>query len=189
MSARTCASPRSACIRGTASPAADTPPALLALGAVVEVLGSLGPRAVPVAEFFAGPGQHNLQPGEVITGVKVPAPAARSGSAYLKLGTRKAMDIAFVGVAAYLALEDDGTVAEARVGLGAVAPTPRLAAGMTEVLSGRPLDDEAIELAARTAMESASPITDRRCSAEYRRAMTGELTRRALRLAAARAEA
>jgi carbon-monoxide dehydrogenase medium subunit len=96
------------------------------------------------------------------------------------------MDIAFVGVASYVALDADGTVAAARLGLGAVAPTPLVVD--LELLAGRALDDEAVEAAAEEAMAACSPITDKRCSAAYRKAMVGELTRRTLRQAAARAE-
>ncbi len=171
---------------GTASPAADTPPALLAHGAVLDVQGPDGARALPLSEFYAGPGRHHLRTGELIAAIRLPAVPRHSGSAYLKLATRKAMDIAFVGVASWIALHDDGTVAAARFGLGAVAATPLVVEG--GFLTGRVLDDEAVEAAAAAAMAACSPITDQRASAAYRKAMVGELTRRTLRTAAVRAE-
>lgn len=173
---------------GTASPAADTPPALLAFGAVVEVVGPGGPRELPLAEFYAGPGRHVLGPGEIIAGVRLPARADRSGSRYLKLATRRAMDIAFVGVAAAVELGDDGTVVSAGIGLAAVAPTPLAATQAAASLVGRIPDEAALAEAAELAQAASSPITDKRCSAEYRRAMVGELTKRALRGAVERAE-
>ncbi|MCC7493185.1 MAG: FAD binding domain-containing protein [Fimbriimonadaceae bacterium] len=173
---------------GTASPAADTPPALLALGARLELLGPAGRRELPLSEFFVGPGRHRLQPAELIRRVLLPAPPPRSGSWYTKLATRQAMDIAFVGVAAALSLAADGTVASARLGLGAVAPTP-VEVDLTALLAGRRLDEDALAAAAEAAQVASSPIDDKRCSALYRRAMVGELTRRGLRQALAQAEA
>lgn len=171
---------------GTASPAADTPPALLAHAAVLDVQGPHATREVPLSAFYAGPGQHTLAPGELIAAIRLPAVPLASGSAYLKLATRKAMDIAFVGVASWVSLHPDGTVAAARFGLGAVAATPLVVDG--SFLAGRALSDEALEAAAEATMAACSPITDKRASAAYRRAMVGELTRRTLRTAEARAE-
>ncbi|MBI2300339.1 MAG: xanthine dehydrogenase family protein subunit M [Armatimonadetes bacterium] len=173
---------------GTASPAADTPPALLVHDAVVKLRGPDGVRKLPLGELYRGPGQTVLAPGEVIVAVKLPEHPARTGSWYIKLATRKAMDIAFVGVAARVTLAEDGRVAEARVALGAVAPVPLLAAEAGAAVTGSRLEDAALAAAAEAAMAASSPISDKRCSAEYRRAMVGVLTKRALRQAAALAE-
>lgn len=172
----------------TSSPAADTPPALLAHGAQLKLFCQGNERTVSLAEFFTGPGRNVLQPGEVIAEIVLPEAAPRTSSHYLKLATRRAMDIAFVGVAGRVTLADDGTVQSAAVGLGAVAPTPLLV-DLDELLGGRELTDEALAAAASATMAAASPISDQRCSAEYRRAMVGVLTKRTLREAAARAEA
>jgi len=171
---------------GTASPAADTPPALLAHGAVLDIQGPDGARELPLSEFYSGPGKHILSHGELIAAVRLPAAPLNSGSAYLKLATRKAMDIAFVGVASYVEVNRNGTIAAARFGLGAVAATPLVVDG--SFLIGRDVDDEALDAAAAATMAACSPITDKRASAAYRKAMVGELTRRTLRTAASRAE-
>lgn len=172
---------------GTASPAADAIPGLLVHGAIAHLASREGTRQVPVAELFVGPGRTNIQPDEALTSLQLPAVPPRTGSWYIKLATRKAMDIAFVGVAARVTLNEDGTVAEAAVALGAVAPTPMLARAAGELLAGSPVTDEALAAAAEAAQQAASPISDRRASAAYRRAMVGVLTRRALAQAAARA--
>lgn len=171
----------------TASPAADTPPALLAHDARVTLRGVTGTRTVPLAEFFIGPGNTVLERGEVIESLHLPASAERSGSRYLKLAGRHANDIAFVGVAAYVALADDGTVTEAALGLGAVAPTP-VRVDLTELLAGERLTPAALDAAAVAARAASSPISDVRCSADYRLHMVGVLTQRALAQAAERAD-
>lgn len=173
---------------GTSSPAADTPPALLVHGAQLKLFCGGTERVVPLSEFFTGPGRNVLQPGEAIADIVLPEAPGRTSSHYLKLATRKVMDIAFVGVAGRVTLAEDGTVQSAAVGLGAVAPTPRLV-DLDGLLGGRKLTDEALAEAAEAAMAASSPISDQRCSAEYRRAMVGVLTKRTLREAAARAEA
>lgn len=172
---------------GTSSPAADTPPALLAHGAMVEIAGPAGRRSIALGEFFTGPGRNILAPGELVVAVHLPPVGRRSGSVYVKLAARRAMDIAFVGVAGYVSLADDGTVESIGLGLGAVAPTP-VAVDLSMLVGGR-LDDEALAAAAEAATAACSPISDQRASAEYRRAMVGVLTKRTLRGAAAQAEA
>ncbi|HEX7128126.1 MAG TPA: FAD binding domain-containing protein [Thermodesulfobacteriota bacterium] len=170
-----------------ASPAADLAPPLLALGAAVEVARRGAPvRTLPAERLFAGPGRTVLSPGDLLVGIALPAAAARTGSAYER-ATRVAIDIALVGVAACVTLAADGTVAEARVALGAVAPTPILAAGAAAALVGRAPEPAALAAAARAAAADARPITAVRASADYRRHMVEVLARRALARAVAAA--
>src|SRR5690349_11449713 len=107
-----------------ASPSADTLPPLICDGATVRVLGPLGARTVELERFFTGPGRTVLDDGELVTHVHVPAPAPRTGKAYLKHGRRVEMELATVGVAATVTLDARGALADARIALAAVAPTP-----------------------------------------------------------------
>ena len=173
-----------------ASPSADLAPPLIALGAVALCQGPAGQRELPLEDFFQGPGQTALQPGELLVGLRLPEPGARAGAAYVKISPRRAMDIAVVGAAVALALEPGGgdRVQRARVVLGAVAPTPERARRAEALLEGRVPDPAALEAAAEQAMREARPITDLRASAEYRRDMVRVAVRRAAQAAWARAQ-
>ena len=162
-----------------ASPSAEMPPALLVLRATVKLVGSAGDRLVPLEEFFTDPGRTVLQPDELLAEIQVPPPHPQTGAVYIKHSPRRAMDLAVVGVAALVALEG-GRCVEARIALGAVAPTPRRAPAAEEILRGREPTAVRIEDAARAAAELASPISDLRGTAKYRRQMVHVLTRRAL---------
>lgn len=166
-----------------ASPSADTPPPLIADKAQVKLFGPNGERVVPLEEFFTGPGRTVLAQDEIVVEISVPSPPPRTGKVYIKHGRRKAMELATVGVAVALTLKD-GICEEARIVLGAVAPTPIRAAGAEELLAGRQIDEKAAAAAAQEAMAAARPISDVRSSAEYRREMVGVLTARAIRQAA-----
>ena len=166
-----------------ASPSADTPPPLIADKAQVKIFGPSGERTVPLEEFFIGPGRTILARDEIVVEISVPSPPPHTGKVYIKHGRRKAMELATVGVAVTLTLTH-GLCQEARIVLGAVAPTPIRAAGSEDLLRGRYIDDQAVTEAARAAMATARPISDVRSSAEYRREMVGVLTARAIRQAA-----
>lgn len=169
-------------------PAADSTPSMIALGAVAVIAGPNGTREVPVESFCTGPGKNVLQPGELLVEVRFPTRPAHSGSHYRRLIPRNEMDIAIVGVGASVVLDaSGGTFVSARIGLGAVAPTPLLAAAAGESLAGQPVNDDSLEQAARLAQEIASPITDMRGTREYRIHVTGVLVRRVLQAAVARA--
>lgn len=162
-----------------ASPAADLPPVLLALDAEVEVAGPRATRRMPLAEFFRGPGQTALEPGDLLTWVEFPRRRPQWPIRYERLDVRRAMDIAIVGAA--LSVQRDGArVREARVALGAVAPTPLRVPEAEAVLVTGGLTDAAITRAAELGMAAARPISDVRASAEYRREMIGTLIRRGL---------
>ena len=169
-----------------ASPSADTAPPLIADGAAINLYGPAGERTVPLEDYFTGPGMTVLGKGEIATGLVVPAPVHRTGKVYLKHGRRKAMELATVGVAVSLTLAD-GICEQARVVLGAVAPTPIRARAAEALLQGRVIDEMTVAAAAQSAMQAARPISDVRSSAEYRREMVRTLTARALREALERA--
>lgn len=168
-----------------ASPAADTVAALLALDAQVDIASADGERSVPINALFTGPGQTVLTAGEIITQFRLPSPA--SGSHYIKHKIREVMDLAFIGVAAAVDM-DDGTITGARIGLAAVAPTPIRAPEAEALLAGNSLTDALLTEAGEAAAAACSPISDLRCSAEHRREMVDVLTRRTVQEAVARAQ-
>jgi CO/xanthine dehydrogenase FAD-binding subunit len=170
------------------SPAADTTPALIALGAKCRVVGPSGERIVPVEDFCTAPGRTVLQPGELLVEFQIASPARNSSDAYLRFIPRNEMDIAVVGVGASITLDlNDDRITEARIGLGAVGPTPIFAREASQALAGKRINDEVIEQAAQLAIAAASPIDDMRGTAEFRRHVTGVLTRRSLAKAIERA--
>ena len=169
-----------------ASPAADTSPALLAVGAIAKIVGPKGTREVAVDKFFTGPGQSVLQPGEMVTQILIPPPGPHTSDRYIRMIPRNEMDIAIVGAGASVTLDGD-KVSAVRIGLGAVAPTPVLAPKAAEYVIGKKLDEKTAERAGELARESAVPIDDMRGTAEYRVHVIGVLTRRALLGAAERA--
>lgn len=168
------------------SPAADTTPALIALGAKAKIAGGKGTRQVPVEEFVVSPGRTVLKPGELLVEFLIPAPKPHSSDAYLRFIPRNEMDIAVVGVGTALTLDGD-KVKAARIALGAVGPTPIFAEKASQSLIGKTLDDAAIEQAGQLAIEASSPIDDMRGTAEFRRHIVGVLTRRTIQIAAERA--
>lgn len=171
-----------------ASPAADTPPVLLAFDAAATIAGPGGTRRVPLTEFFLGYRQTALQPGELLLDVRFPQPGPRTGSAFEKLGRRKAMEISIACVGALVTLAEDGrTCAEVRIGLGSVAETSIRARQAEAVLRGRELTPESLRAAGQTAAAECRPIDDLRASAGYRRLVVEALVVRALERAGARA--
>lgn len=173
-----------------ASPAGDTIPPLLVLNARCLIVGPDGRRELRAEAFCTGPGRNVLQKGEILTTIVLPAPASHSGSAYERFIPRNEMDIAVVGAAAWVALDEAGeTIEQARVSLGAVAPRPILAAEANEWLAGRPADDETLARAGELARRAASPISDMRGTAEFRTHLVGVLVKRTLARAVERARA
>lgn len=166
-----------------ASPAADTAPPLIALNARALIVGAKGERVVPLDEFFLGPGQSVLAPGEILREILVPRFETMCAS-YMKLEHRAAMDIAIVGVAVSVKIQNPKpkihNCEDVRIVLGAVAPTPLRAKRAEEILRGNELTEERIREAARVAASEAQPIDDVRGSAWYRREMVEVLTRRQL---------
>jgi CO/xanthine dehydrogenase FAD-binding subunit len=167
-----------------ASPGADSVPALIAAGAVVEI-GSIGAdgavkiRELPVEAVPQGPGRTNLAPGELVLAVRLPKRAARASDAYLRLIPRTEMDIAVVGCGVSLELDADGRIVAARVALGAVAPTALLVPAAAEALIGSKLDADALAKVAAAASAACKPIDDKRGTVAYRIQVAGVLARRA----------
>ena len=170
------------------SPAADTTPALIALGATCHIAGPKGTREVAVEDFVTAPGQTVLAADELLVEFRIPAPPAKAADCYQRFIPRNEMDIAVVGVGSCVAL-DGAACSAARIGLGAVAARPLLAEEAGAALVGTPLDAAAIDAAAKLAQAAASPISDMRGTAEFRTHLVGVLTRRTLEEAAARARA
>lgn len=171
----------------SAIPSADLPPILIGLHADVILRSRAGRRCVPLDSFFLGPRRSIMQPGEILTVIRLPEPPEGFGAAYARFALRQANACAVAGVAASLTLDRKGIVSAARVVLGAVGPTPLLVDSAAGSLIGRSPTEDAMEAAANAAMEAASPISDIRGSADYRRDIVGVLTRRALASAHRRA--
>ena len=161
-----------------ASPSADTSPALLAYDAEVLIQSQAGERIVPINEFWVGPGQTVLQPGELVTGVRLPPPPERQGAFYAKLAVRKAMDLAMVGVCITL-VPGAGKASQVRIALGAVGPTCFRATNAEVAIASSGAN--AIAEAASLCAAAAQPIDDQRASAAYRREMVRNLATRGLR--------
>lgn len=169
------------------SPAADSVPGMVAAGATVTVTGPNGTRQVAVADIPAGPGRTTLAKGDVISAVHLPARGQNGGDAYLRFIPRTEMDIAVVGCAVNLRVDGD-TVTEARVALGAVAPTVVVVPEAGAALVGSRLEDSAIDALVAAVTAACRPISDKRGTAEFRTEVAGVLAKRAARIAYARAK-
>src|SRR5215471_14359591 len=169
-----------------ASPAADSVPALIAASATCVVAGPTGRREVPVESIATGPGRTSLSPGEFILEFHLPKPPPRSADAYLRFIPRTEMDIAVVGAAVSLTLDAGGVCTDARVVLGAVAPTAILVPEAA-ALVGRKLDETALAGLDQAARRACKPIDDKRGTIEYRTKVAGVLARRAATIAYERA--
>ena len=169
-----------------AAPSADMAPPLLALDAECVIQGPRGQRRVPVADFFQGVRRTVLAPDELLVEIVIPAPGPGSGGTYVRHTPRRELDIAVVGVASQLTVRD-GRCTRARIALAAVAPTPVRATDAEARLEGESVTAALIEEAANLAVNAASPISDQRGSAEFRRHLVRVLTRRTLTTALERA--
>ncbi len=169
------------------SPAADSVPGLIAAGAMVTVTGPNGSREIAVEAVPAGPGKTTLAKGEVISSITLPPRGKNGGDAYLRFIPRTEMDIAVVGCAVSLRLDGDKVV-EARVALGAVAPTVLLSEACAKAIIGTTLDDAALAALAKAAEGEAKPISDKRGTKEFRIEVAGVLARRAAKIAYDRAK-
>jgi len=165
-----------------ASPAADSVPALVAAGAIATIQGPKGKRKVPVEKFNTGPGRTTLKPGEILVSLILPKRSKSASDAYLRLIPRTEMDIAVVGCGVSLTMKGD-KVADARVGLGAVAPTVLLVDKAAKALIGSKLDDASLEAAAKACSDACKPIDDKRGTIKYRTKIAGVLLKRAALIA------
>ncbi|HEY6002118.1 MAG TPA: xanthine dehydrogenase family protein subunit M [Anaeromyxobacter sp.] len=167
-------------------PANDHPAAMIALGARVVATGPKGQREIAIDDLFTGLFTTALAPDEILTEIRVPKAAPRSGGAYEKL-ERKVGDFATAAAAVQLTLSAKGEVERVGIALTNAGPTPVKAKDAERYLAGKKLDDAAVAEAARLAAKAANPTADRRGTVEYKREMARVLTARALRRAAQRA--
>ncbi len=165
-----------------ASPSCDSGPIVVASDAAILVHGLDGDREIKGTEFFKGVKQTNLEKGDIVTSIIFPPLAPNQKAVYIKHAVRKAMDLAIVGIAVVITVEE-GLFSNVAIGIGAAAATPIRAPEAEAFLKGRPVTDEVVEEAAQLAMESCSPISDIRASKEYRSAMVKVFTKRAIKKA------
>ena len=167
-----------------ASPAADMAPALLALEARVKLIGLEGERIIPLEDFFLGPGETCLNPGEILAEIIIPGKMLGKTGVYLKHSTRRALDLAIVSTAVVMETGSDRAyIQDIKIALGAVAPTPLRLKSVEEMLKQELPEEPLLEQAAQKAATEVSPITDLRASAEYRREMVRVLLKRGIKSA------
>ena len=168
------------------SPAMDTGAPLLVLGGKARLDSSGGSRTLDLMDLWVGPGETSASPEELCVAIEVPNPQPNSGSAYVRLEYRRAMEIAVVGAAAQVTLAEDGEIAGGRVALTAVAPTIIEVADIGSRIRDLPAE-EAAAAVTEAASAAASPISDLRATDTYRREMVGVMGRRAFQAALGRA--
>jgi len=169
------------------SPAADGVPAMIAARATCTIVGPSGIRTAPVESIVIGPGRTSLAKGEFITEFQLPPRPAHASDAYLRFIPRTEMDIAVVGAAVNVVLDAKGVCTDARVVLGAIAPTQVIVEDAAKALIGHTLDAATLEMIDAAAQRACKPITDKRGTIAYRIKVAGVLTRRAAAIAFARA--
>ena len=167
-------------------PGNDMPAVMLCLGATYHVTGKGGERRIAAREFYQGAYFTALEPGEILTAIRIPVPAAGHGYAYQKL-KRKIGDYATAAAAVVLAMSRNGEVASASIGLTNVAETPLWAEEAATILLGSKLDAATVKKAATAAEAIASPASDTRGPKQYRIKMAGVMLARALARAQERA--
>jgi len=170
-----------------ASPAADSVPALIAARATAVIAGPGGRREAPVEAIVTGPGRTSLEKGEFIVEFHIPKPKPRQADAYLRFIPRTEMDIAVVGCGVNVTLDVAGICTDARVVLGAVAPTQLIVNEAAEALKGHRLDEDTLSRLDAAAQRACKPINDKRGTIEYRVKVAGVLARRAAAIAFERA--
>lgn len=169
-----------------ATPSADVAPSLIALNATAKIVSGADARIVPLEEFFRGPGQSVMNTDEILAEITIPKTSPRLVGEYIKFSPRDMMDLAYVGVAVVYTLDEKEKRCEnVRIVLGAVAPTPIRARKAETVLEGQILTEETATKAGEESAKESKPISDVRSSADYRRAMVGAMTKRAILNAAA----
>jgi CO/xanthine dehydrogenase FAD-binding subunit len=169
-----------------ASPAMDTGGPLLCFDAAVTLRSPNGERTIGLEALWTGPGKTSAAPDELLVAVDLPAPADGTGSSYVRLEYRRQMEIAVVGATAVVVLRD-GNVIDARIAITALTPIIRRVPEAEAALVGTAADADAVKAAARAAAAAATPISDVRGSAEYRRAMAEVMASRAIATALTRA--
>lgn len=169
------------------APSADSIGPMLVHDASVIVAGSASEREVPLKDFYLGLKKLDLQPDELLKRIRIPMPPAHSGSFYIKYTRRNAMDLALLGVSAYVELDGD-TLKTVRIALTTAAPTPIRAEKTEELLTGKVISEELLAAAGKAVLEESHPRSSWRSSAEFRIALLEELTVQALQQAIAQAK-
>lgn len=167
-------------------PAADSVPAMIALEGTANIAGPNGRRSVPIEDFNTGPGRNVLEQGEFVVSLHFPAPAPHSGAAWERFIPRNEMDIAVTNAGVYVKLNGE-IVEDARVCIGAVAPTALLVREAADAIIGKPLTEETIKACGEAAKAAARPIDDMRGSIKQRKHLSSVLVQHMLRKAAERA--
>jgi len=167
-----------------ASPAADSTIALLALDAEAKIVNKGNERIQKIESIFAGPGKTNLKPNEMVTELQFKELGANQGGGFIKLGKRRSLAISIINAAVVIKVDKEKKIfTDARIAIGAVAPTPLRVKGAEAMLVGHSINDETIENAASKAKKEVAPIDDIRGSASYRSEMAYMLVRQAIKKA------
>ena len=167
----------------TASPGADTVPSLMVNDALVVIASNTGPRTIPVADVITGPGTISLETGEFIIEFLLEQPPLRTADAYERFIPRTEMDIAVVDAAARISLDERGHCKEAKIAIGAAAPTVIRVPAAEKILQGKKINDELLTEVMDEASKACNPINDKRGTIEYRRQVAGVLVKRVILLA------
>ena len=160
------------------SPAGDSVPALIAAGCKAVIAGPGERKEIPIENFHLGPGKTILENGQMLVSLKFPKRNKNSSDAYLRMTPRTEMDIAVVGCGVNISM-DNGICTDARVSLGAVAPTPLLIKEATEIMIGSNLDENTLDEVSKICMDACNPINDKRGTIDYRTKVAGVLFKRA----------
>jgi CO/xanthine dehydrogenase FAD-binding subunit len=169
------------------SPAADSIPGLIAAGATARVAGPNGTRDMPVEDIMVGPRKLAIGKDEFVVSFFLPARPAKASDAYQRFIPRTEMDIAVVGAAVNLTLDGEGTITDARVSIGAVAPRPLLVPDAAKAIIGTKLDDAALEKMGAAVSAACNPIDDKRGTIEYRTKVSAVIAQRTAKVAYDRA--
>lgn len=169
------------------APSADSIGPMLVHNACVEVVGPDGKREIPLKDFYLGLKKLDMGPGELLTRIRIPAPPAHSGSHYIKYTRRKAMDLALLGVSAYVELEGE-VLRTVRLALTTAAPVPVRAEKTEALLTGKTVTARLLAQAGKAVLEESHPRSSWRSSAEFRLTLLEELTVQALEKAIERAK-
>ena len=171
----------------TASPGADTVPSLIVNEALVLIASKTGSRTIPVTDVITGPGTTSLSSGEFIIEFLLELPPARTSDAYERFIPRTEMDIAVVDAAARISLDEKGHCREAKIAIGAAAPTVIRVPEAENILHGEKINDQLLAEVMEAVSKACNPINDKRGTAEYRRQVAGVLAKRVILLAEKRA--
>ena len=171
----------------TASPGADTVPSLMVNEALVLIASKTGSRTIPVTEVITGPGTTSLASGDFIIEFLLEQPPSRTSDAYERFIPRTEMDIAVVDAAARVSLDEKGYCQEAKIAIGAAAPTVIRVPVAEKILHGKKINDQLLAEVMEAASTACNPINDKRGTVEYRRQVAGVLAKRVILLAEKRA--